>query len=223
MKFLRYLGALVFPERCPFCGKIVEPLESACPDCLDEIRRKHLPIKSGARGFRCVSSFVYDGKVRRLILRIKYQNRTQFIPQIAEILAGDIKEVYGDAAFDIITAVPMFKDDLRKREYNQAELLARATGKLLGIPYADTLHKVKRTKKQHTLKYNERKTNLNGAFLLIEKEPFKDKRILIIDDIVTSGYTLGNCCKTLTKSKPALICCATIACAQNKYPESTAI
>lgn len=223
MNFLRFLSVLFFPDRCPFCGKLVEPREIACPSCMGILRRKHLPIQSGAKGFRCISSFVYDGMIRRLILQIKYHNRTQFIPQIAEILASDIREIYGDKAFDIITAVPMFKKDLLDREYNQAALLAKEIGTILGIPYFDTLHKVKRTKKQHTLKYNDRKANLNGAFQLIKKEWINGKRILIIDDVVTSGYTLGNCCKTLSKASPELVCCATIASAQNKYPKSTVI
>lgn len=223
MKFSHFLSVLFFPDRCPFCNKLVEPNDVACPSCLEMLRRKHLPIKSGVNGFRCISSFVYDGKVRRLILQTKYQKLTQFIPQIAKILANDIKEIYGDKAFDIITAVPMFKDDLYYREYNQAALLAKEIAEVLGIPYHDTLRKVKRTKKQHTLKYQERKTNLSGVFELIKKERLENKRILIIDDVVTSGYTLGNCCKILSKAKPELICCATVASAHDKYPKSTVI
>ena len=112
---------------------------------------------------------------------------------------------------------------LKKRGYNQSQLLSKALSSLLDIPYQDTLRKIKRTKKQHRLKYAERKTNLTGAFEVIDKELIKDKRILLIDDIVTSGYTLGNCAKKLSSAKPELICCATIASAQGKYPQSTVI
>lgn len=223
MTFARKLITLFFPERCPYCGKLVEPGEVACKNCMEEIRSKHLPIESGAKGFRCVSSFVYDGKVRRLILRIKYRDRTQFVDQVAAILADDITAYYGSDAFDLITCVPMYKKDLRNREYNQSELLAKALAKRLTLPYLDTLLKVKRTKKQHSLTYNERKTNLKGAFRLINKESVKGKNILLIDDIITSGYTLGECCKTLNRAKPGVVCCATIASAHQKYPSSTAI
>ena len=223
MTFFRKLTALFYPERCPYCSALVEPCEIACKHCYDEIRRKHIPITGGARGFRCVSTFVYDGKVRRMILRLKYHERTQYVPQIAELMADDIRTIYGDHAFDVITCVPMHKKDFRKREYNQSQLLAKELSKLLGIPYQDTLIKVKKTKKQHKLNFTERKTNLNGAFALIDKESIKGKRILIIDDIVTSGYTLGNCGKTLSRDKPESICCAAIASARNKYPESTSI
>lgn len=223
MEVIRTITAIFFSERCPYCDALVEPCEIACPACYDKLQRKHLAIKGGAMGFRCVSSFVYDGKVRRMVLRLKYHDRIQYIPQITDILAKDIIDTYGENAFDLITAVPMHPHDLKKRGYNQSQLLAKALGKSLGIPYHDTIRKIKRTKKQHKLKYRERKTNLNGAFELIDKELIKDKSILIIDDIVTSGFTLGKCCKVLSKGKPKLICCATIANAQHKYPESTVI
>lgn len=223
MSFIRKLTAFFFPERCPYCGALIEACEIACDKCFDEIRRKHTAIKGGAGGYRCVSTFTYDGKVRRMIIRIKYHDRTQYIPQVAELLADDIRSAYGDDAFDIITAVPMHKKDLSVRKYNQSVLLAKELGKLLDLPYLDTLDKIKKTKKQHQLNYNERKTNLNGAFRLTDKESLKGKRILIIDDIVTTGTTLGKCCKALGKAKPDLICCATVASARKKYPASTVI
>lgn len=223
MEFVRKLTALFYPERCPYCSALIEATEIACEVCYDKIRRKHIPIPSGARGFRCISTFVYDGRVRRMILRLKYHDRTQYIPQIAALLARDIENTYRGEEFDLITAVPMYKSDLKKRGYNQSALLARELGRLLDLPYHETIDKIKRTKKQHHLNYKERKTNLNGAFKVIDKDSVKGKRILMIDDIITSGYTLGNCCKVLSRAKPALICCATIASVQNKYPESTVI
>lgn len=223
MKILRKAYALIYPDRCPYCEALIEPCEIACSKCLDEIKRKHTPIRCGALGYRCVASFVYDGKVRRMILRLKYHQRIQFVDQINAILIRDIKDVYGEDAFDLVTCVPMHKDDRKKREYNQSKLLAVSLSKMLGVPYLDTLEKVKNTKKQHLLKYAERKTNLAGAFELINKEAIRDKRILIVDDIITSGNTLGKCCKVLSRGKPELICCAAIASARDKYPESTVI
>ncbi len=218
MEFVRKLTALFYPERCPYCSALIEATQIACEKCYEDIRRKHIPITSGARGFRCISTFAYDGKVRRMILRLKFHDRTQYIPQIAELLTKDIENAYNGEEFDFITAVPMHRIDLKKRGYNQSVLLAKELGKRLDLPYL-----IKKTKKQHHLNYKERKTNLKGAFKVIDKDLVKGKRILIIDDIITSGYTLGNCCRVLSRAKPELICCATIASAQNKYPESTVI
>ena len=223
MEFVRKLTALFYPERCPYCSALIEATQIACEKCYETIRRKHIPIKGGARGFRCISTFAYGGRVRRMILRLKYHDRTQYIPQIAELLRMDIQSTYIGEKFDFITAVPMYHKDLKIRGYNQSALLAKELGKRLDLPYLDTIEKIKKTKKQHHLNYHERKSNLNGAFKAIDKDAIKGKRVLIIDDIITSGYTLGNCCKVLSRAKPELICCATIANAQHKYPESTVI
>ncbi len=222
-KLLYHLRALVYPERCPYCGSLVEADEFACPGCLELIKEKHIPLIGGAGGFRCISSYLYGGHVRRAIINLKFYDRTQYIPQIAEIMAVDIRNVFGDDAFDIITAVPMHEKDLHKRGYNQSELLAKHLSKRLAIPYQPTLNKIKRTKKQHTLTYNQRKKNLNGAFAVIDKDRISGRRILLIDDIVTSGTTLGKCAKVLNHSKPAAVCCATIAAARNYYPDVTLI
>lgn len=222
MRLIRQFTALIYPDRCPFCEELIEPCEIACPVCLEALSRKHIPIRNGALGYRSVASFVYDGKVRRMLLRIKYYQRIQFIEQINAILSRDILDTY-EEGFDLITCVPMYKSDQRKRTYNQSKLLAVSLSKMLGVPYLEPLKKIKKTKKQHKLKYADRKTNLNGAFQLIDKEAVKGKRVLIVDDIITSGNTLGNCCRVLNRGKPALICCAAVASAQHKYPEETVI
>lgn len=211
MGLARKILSFFYPERCPFCNKLIEAEDIACKDCMVLLMQKQRPVIRGAMGYRCVSSFIYDGHVRRMLIRVKFHERVQHIRQIARILAKDICEYYADEDFDLITSVPMHRKDLRERGYDQCAMLAKEISKLLDIPYEITLVKVKHTKKQHNLKYNERKKNLSGAFKLKDKDSLKGKRILLIDDIVTSGYTLGTCGKTLSNAKPGLICCATIA------------
>ena len=208
---LRRIIAILYPERCPFCDSLIEADEIACKACLARIGSARSPIVRGAQGYRCVSSFIYDGSVRRMLIRIKFYEHIQHIRQAAFFLGEDIRASYGDAGFDLITAVPMHPKDLRARGFDQCELLAKELSVLLGVPYQPTLEKVKRTKKQHTLKYRERKKNLSGAFKVIDKARVESRRILIVDDIVTSGYTLGYCCRALSRAKPELLCCATIA------------
>ena len=207
----RKLACVLFPERCPYCRRVIEYNEIACPKCLKNLDKKQHPIIRGVFGFRVVSSFPYSGRVRHMILYIKYQEITQYLPQIAVIMAKDIRNQYDGIRFDYLTFVPMHWWDLDNRGFNQSEELAKELSKLLEIPYMATLKKTKRTKKQHKLKYAQRKTNLNGSIQLIDKELVKGKSILLIDDIVTSGFTLGACCKVLNRAKPEMICCATIA------------
>ena len=221
--FLYYLQALIFPERCPYCNNLIEPKEIACESCMKKLEERQRPLTGGALGFRCLSSFHYKGSVRRAIVNLKFFERTQYIPQMAVILAADIRQVYGEGAFDLITAVPMYKTDRIKRGYNQSELIAKAVGKLLDLPYLETLEKIKKTKKQHTLKYAKRKHNLDGAFQVINNEEIHQKRILIVDDIVTSGYTLGKCCRIINRARPKTLCCATLAAARNYYEGGASI
>lgn len=223
MKPLYKLAALIFPDRCPYCGCLIEPERIACESCFEILRKKHIPLISGASGCRCVSSFVYGGKVRRMIIQIKFRDRPQYIPQTAKIVADDINAAFEDIRFDCITYVPMHPEDKKERGYNQAQLLAKALSKELSLPCLGTLDKIKRTKKQHTLTYSQRRKNLSGAFKLSPDNDIYGKSILIVDDIITSGATLSACCKALRRAKPKMICCATIASAKNIYPEETVI
>ena len=219
MSVLNRLVRLIYPDRCPYCEAVIKTGDIYCPDCETQMRAVRRPITGGAQGFRCMSSFIYDGKAKRMICSVKFRKRVQFIPQVTVILAEDIRGCYADCVFDLITAVPMFPIDEEARGYNQSVLLAEELSKLMAIPYAPLLRKIKQTKKQHSLRYAERKRNLNGAFEIIDKELIRGKRILMIDDIVTSGNTLGKCCREINKAKPELICCATLANARTVVDE----
>ena len=223
MNPLYKLFTLIYPERCPYCGCLTEAADIACRDCYKLLIEKHIPITGGVSGFRRVSSFVYGGRIRQMIIRLKFRDRVQYAPQIAWIMAGDIREAFPYADFDIVTAVPLHKKDKAQRGYNQSELLAKAVARELSLPYLETLVKVKRTKKQHTLNYSQRKENIRGAFKSLDNSRIAGRSILLIDDITTSGATLSACCKALKRAKPRMICCATIADAGRDYPEETLI
>ena len=126
------------------------------------------------------------------------------------MIVQSVLEVHEEINFDIITCVPMHKDDRKKRGYNQAELLARECAKIMNIPYIDTLEKHKKNKVQHSIKAKERAKNVRGVYRLIQKDIVKDKNILIIDDIITTGHTLGECAKVLSKGKCKSIRCAVV-------------
>lgn len=223
MKLLYKIFCFFYPERCPYCERLIKSGAIACKRCQEKINALQKPIIRGAHGYRCVSSFFYGGSVRRMILRVKYHERIQFLSQVAVILEKDIRAVYPDADFDIITFVPMHKTDLGERGYNQSEILAKHLAKRMQIPCAETLLKIKHTKKQQKCTYHERKNNLRGAFKPADKSMIEGRNILIIDDIITTGSTLYECCKTLNKAKPRLVCCATIANASEPVDKSAII
>lgn len=117
--------------------------------------------------------------------------------------------------FDIIISVPSHKKQLMKRKYNQATMLAKQYSKLIKNRnfYSDFLIKVKHTNPQTNLRKKERENNLNKAFELNKKyhSLIKNKRILLIDDVTTTGATLNNCAKILKKNGASKVFALTIA------------
>ena len=213
IKFLRKLlgttTQIVFPQRCPYCRNLVEETEYACKNC-----RKDMPqdgIYQGVLGgYRCASRLPYQGRYKRAVLNFKFNGKKQHKTQFAQILYEEVSRYYEDMVFDCVTFVPMHKKALKKRGYNQCKLLAQELSKLMGIPCVKVIEKVKNTDPQHELTAKKRKTNLKGAFKIIDKSQIKGKTILIIDDIITTGSTLSECAKTINKAKPQMICCLTL-------------
>lgn len=206
----------IYPNRCLFCRTLIDEDKVLCASC-----HKKLPVHGvcqGTRGgYRCSAAFIYHGKPKHAVLRFKFKGKTSFAEKFAQLLATDVKRSYEDMIFDYITYVPMHKKAKKKRGYNQSELLAKELSKILGIPCVETLTKIKHTKPQHKLKSKERLKNLKGVFKITDKNLIKDKSILIIDDIITTGTTLGECAKTLQKANPSLICCETILTTARLY------
>ena len=99
--------------------------------------------------------------------------------------------------FDIVTAVPMTKRRKRKRGYNQAEVLGKAVAGYSKKPYLELLKKIKETDMQHTLSKERRRYNLKDAYISQQEESIKDKIILLVDDVFTTGATVNECAKTL--------------------------
>jgi ComF family protein len=126
------------------------------------------------------------------------------------MIAQSVREVFPDEQFDFVTCVPMHKKSFKERGYNQAELLAKECAKFLSLPYVDTLEKFKENKTQHSVSGKERAQNVRGVYRIIEKDRVAGKKILIIDDIITTGNTLGECARIISKAKCTKICCATL-------------
>ena len=197
------------PKRCPFCTKAIENDQLCCNDCIKTVPT-HGIMQGVAGGYKCASVHLYKGAFKYGVLSFKFKRRTQYSKQLAYFLYKSIENNYSDMVFDYITYVPMHEKSLRKRGFNQCELLAKDLSELLKTPCCETLIKIKETTPQHNLSSRKRRTNLKGAFKVIDKKMVQGKSILIIDDIVTTGSTLGECAKMLQRCKPTHICCATV-------------
>ncbi len=207
---------LLYPVRCPYCNKLIEPDEYVCKECAKGIP-EHGIEQGVVGGYRCCSPLPYTGKFKRAVLRYKFHNRRRYAKRFAPLLLKQINKSYPDIIFDYIAFVPMHKHDKARRGFNQSELLAMELSALMKIPYFDVLEKTKRTTPQHKLNFRERHTNLKGAFKVSDKKKVCGRNILLLDDIVTTGTTLGECAKALQKAKPSYICCVTLLSVASLY------
>ncbi len=214
-KIKNTVNNILFPVRCLYCGKVIDANEYACKNC-----KKQFPdeLISGfaAGGYQCVSIFPYEGIFKKAILKFKFGNCGGYSKQLSFVIVQGVLNAYNTGEFDVVTCVPMHKKSLKARGYNQAELLAKDCAEFLHIPYADLLEKFKENKAQHTLKANKREANVRGVFRIIDESLVKNKNILIIDDIITTGHTLGECAKTLEKHGSKSVSCAAFCSARTK-------
>ena len=216
-KILRFSAVALFPSRCPYCNKVIPDTECACKSC-----RGQFPEVCCTRyaigGFLCASPFSYNGVYAKAVKKLKFHNRGDLAKPLAMQIVRAVSEIHGELRFDLVTCVPMHYKDKRARGYNQAELLARECAQIMELPYLDTLEKVKRNNPQHKTRGRDRAKNVHSVYALKDIESVRGRNILIIDDIITSGNTLGECARILSKGKCAEIRCA-VGCTtvENKF------
>lgn len=216
MKFsdlLHKIIDLLLPPRCPYCGSVISSKEYACKDCIKQFPKEHI-YKTTSKSYRCVAPFAYEGIFKKAVLSFKFGKQAGYSKQLAIPICNAIREAFSEAMPDVITAVPMHKADKKIRGFNQAELLAKECSKVLSIPYAELLEKPVRNKPQHTMNAKGRATNVRNVYKAKDTSAITDKKILIIDDIITTGNTLGVCCDILTKAGCREVVCATLCSAE---------
>ncbi len=199
----------LFPNRCPYCMKVIMPDEYACKVC-----KKKLPAKAyrifAIGGVPCSAALPYLDEYAEAIKRFKFGERAYFAPSLAVVMVRAARECYDVESFDFVTCVPMRREDMRRRGFNQSELLARELSRATGVPYAEALEKHKKNDPQHSLKRSEREKNVRGVFRLRDAESVKGKKILLVDDIITTGNTLGECARILKRGGCQSVDCAVV-------------
>ncbi len=157
-----------------------------CPEC----KREPPPFS------RAFSHSLYEGKMEGLVRRFKFQDAPQLAAPLAQLMAEEWRERgLQSKTFGLVTAVPLWKASLSRRGYNQAALLARKLAGELGLPYREALRKVRRTAEQARLGREQRLTSQRGAFTVAA--PLAGERVLLIDDVMTTGATARECAITL--------------------------
>lgn len=205
---------LLFPPKCVFCGKILPK----GTECLCEKCNAGLPFTKGAQVSQkgefydeCVSPLLYEGDVRKSILRFKFRGMTAYADCYGRLMAACIRE-HLSGRFDLITWVPLSSKRVKDRGYDQAMLLALAVALELDDVAVETLVKTANVQAQSTISDREmRRANVSGVYELKDKELIDGKHVLLIDDIITTGSTLAECARVLLMSGAESVVCATLA------------
>ena len=213
MKIIDFILDLLYPRKCVICQELLEDdSKFICTYCEKELPfTKNGGLLKGNFFTACISPLYYEDKVRESLIRYKIYNRTPYAEYYGFLIA-ECAEEYIDAHVDIITWVPLNKRRLKKRGYDQAQLLAEVVSKKLDIPCVPLLRKDRNTKPQsRTGSAEKRKSNISGAYSTLNHETIRGKTILLIDDIVTTGSTFSECARTLGMAGADKIYCAAAA------------
>ena len=213
MKVVDWLLDLIYPPRCAFCRRLLSGREKGvCRFCRPKL--PYVPADGQVQHFRnvdkCLSPLYYHGTVRDSLHRYKFGGATAYADIYSEFIVKCIDE--NQISCDSITWVPLSRRRLRKRGYDQAELLAELIAKHLGQRPVRLLKKLRDTPPQsQTGSPEKRRANIAGAYACLRPALVRGKRILLVDDIVTTGATLSEAAKVLKKAGAKEVICATLA------------
>lgn len=196
---------------CRCCGKALEEWypDDVCAECRDRLH-----AFSGG-----VTCFVYQDPVRAAIKHLKYGGSGYIARYLGEALADNIR--FRGMKPDMLIPVPMYAEKVRMRGYNQAELIARFAAERLGIPCeSGILIRTRPTAPMSRLKGQARRKNLEGAFAVPEKArgELRGARVMLVDDIYTTGTTMDCCSEVLLRAGAADVKAASVAAGVNQRP-----
>ncbi len=220
-RLIKKILNVLLPPVCPVCGKSVCEYVTLCPKCFADLHFITQPcchicgrpfpfdILGESICANCLASpplfqkaravVVYDESSRKIILPFKHGDRLDFVPLMVKMMSNCGEEIIKSA--DYIVPIPLHRLRLLKRKYNQAALLAHALAKHCHKPYLpDGLKRIRSTPKQGKLSPAERKQNVAKAFRINTHYDFKNKSILLIDDVLTTGSTANECSRILLKA-----------------------
>lgn len=221
MKLTDGILQLLFPEKCVLCRKVLKKDElDLCHSCRTDVpefrtSRKKLPFLDN-----WVAVWYYEKDPRKSLLRYKFGRRRSYAQSYGRLLSMRLLEEYPDG-FDLLTWVPTGWFKRLTRGFDQCELLALAVGKELRIQPQRVIRKIRSNKTQSTIRGEaKRRANVLGVYKVIEPELVKDKRVLLLDDIITTGATAGECARILLTAGASEVHCGAVAAARHQAKSS---
>ena len=217
MKLYQRILQLLFPARCVLCRKILKDGEKhLCTPC----RTAGLEYLNTKTRVQFLDSFTavwyYDTMVRASLLRYKFHGARGNAVPYGYLLAENLREAHqGD--FDMLTWVPVSPLRRLSRGYDQAELLARSVGRELEMTPVRTLKKIRHNPRQSGVRDHERRrANVRNVYAIADPETVRGKRVLILDDIFTTGATVRECARVLRQAGAKEVHCAAVAATRKR-------
>lgn len=206
--------ALLFPPKCIFCGKVLEKNERAgrvCRSCRRSVEYNEEPIPASEPLGEVCAPLVYKDSVRDALLRFKFRDRADYAEPLAAFIADEVARRFA-GRYDVITWAPVSRKRKKERGYDQAMLLAEAAAMRLGTVAVSVLEKTRHTNANSSINdAAARAANVKGVYEVTAPELIEGKRVLLIDDIFTTGATMGECAATLRSAGAAEVMGAAIA------------
>lgn len=197
-------------DRCILCKEYSE--ESLCVKCKGNIKTLKIEtlIKENGEEFLCYSMGYYSYTIKKLILALKFHKDFEAGFILAEYMSNIIKREF-IKDIDFITYIPSSKESLKKRGFNQCLFLAKTISDSCGIPCLNILERAHEVKDQIGLNDTKRWENIEGAFQVKGNIDIKGKRILIVDDVITTGATVYYAARAIMELKPEKVSILTAA------------
>lgn len=207
-----YLLHLIWPNKCVSCHCIIKPLQLFCDECLKNIKfldfkvckvclnkKQFCDCHKNPRWYkRSFAPFINIDTIQNSLVYLKKQKNKQLISYLASKMAEVFEINNKNIEFDCIIPVPMHKQNYKKRGYNQSQLIAQSLSEIINIPVDNqVIIQIKKAKTQHSLDYKSRKENVRGIYYAKETDY---NNVLLVDDIITTGFTINECAKTLKLS-----------------------
>lgn len=230
MKFISKIDDffdLLFPQSCSACGEgLVKGEYVVCSYCLAELPylnthiQPYEPLEMKFQGRLTIDfslaylKFIKGGSVQNLLHRLKYEGRREVGIFLGQKFGEALQKVGYSQRTDLIVPVPIHPSKLKKRGYNQAEIFARGLSEGMGLPCeAHILKRLKKSRSQTERGKAERLSDIEGAFSVIQQDKIFSKRILLVDDVITTGATVEVCSSALEAAGCKSIGLAAIAAA----------
>ena len=205
----------IFVPSCGVCGKVGEGY--LCKSCVKVLEEYVVCDDNFANLGENIKEtqihiFQYKELVRKLIIQYKFNGKSYLYKTFCEFIVKNKKAFDFIKSYDIIIPVPIHKKRMRERGYNQSELISKELARILNLEiYTNVLTKVKNNMPQSTLDQKEREENTKNVYKLINSEKIYNKKVLIFDDVFTTGATISACVREIEKASPSKIGVLTLA------------